>query len=637
MVKKISLIFLAVIFFVITLSLVICSYFLTDFKDENVKLDDKVARQVIKTAFESTIDNVLESATSYGYILDIDPSAQFNEVETLITFKEIVKNSPAYSDVIVAALDGRTFAASSKGWTPNFNAKSLKRNWFTKIAEENEESNLTPPYLNNENKYVMTVSAPIIKKGEKVGVIALDINLSILMPQNGIDFVITSKDGTVFAVDKGSDDLIGKNVYEMRPLYKNATNYPRLIENSDSKYIYSISRMKLEYDLFAYVFTNQNQTIKNAAYIKNGLFTLLSALGLLLTLTLYFVVKLELAHIPSLVTQISNMSKGDFSEVNIPKTNNEIDSVSSSLESLQNKMNSVINTTQTSTDSLFKNQEQALNISINNVSRSKSELENIEQIVMAMSEMSVTADEIAANAQKAELETSSMLTLSTESLKTMKLSTGIVTQVSKSVKDSASIFQELKSLSDNISSVVDIIGNISDQTNLLALNAAIEAARAGQFGRGFAVVADEVRALAVKTQESTANIQKIISTLQDGAMRAVESMNSNLQSVSSLSNTSDQIEKAFNDISSKVSLLSDINSSVATASEKQSIVNQEIARKMEAIKKTVDHNLMGFNHSIDSNNEMKDLIKTLKDEQSFFKIQNKNKVHKNEIPPKQTT
>jgi methyl-accepting chemotaxis protein len=79
----------------------------------------------------------------------------------------------------------------------------------------------------------------------------------------------------------------------------------------------------------------------------------------------------------------------------------------------------------------------------------------------------------------------------------------------------------LKERSDQISTVLKVINEISTQTNLLALNAAIEAAQAGDAGRGFAVVAEEIRKLADSTRTSTFEINKLIDDVKSDTLRAV--------------------------------------------------------------------------------------------------------------------
>lgn len=158
-----------------------------------------------------------------------------------------------------------------------------------------------------------------------------------------------------------------------------------------------------------------------------------------------------------------------------------------------------------------------------------------------------------------------------------------IEELKQEVKAAAGAIDAVAKDTENIGMVLEVIASIAEQTNLLALNAAIEAARAGEQGRGFAVVADEVRTLATRTQDSTAEINTIIKKLQSRSRDAVAAMVQGVdhceESVRRVHAVNDSLLK----IADMIDQIDGMAAQVATASEEQSAVTNEMAAKVKAI------------------------------------------------------
>jgi methyl-accepting chemotaxis protein len=228
----------------------------------------------------------------------------------------------------------------------------------------------------------------------------------------------------------------------------------------------------------------------------------------------------------------------------------------------------------------------------------------IEQAATAVNQMTAAVEEVASNAaatSQASRESDRIAQHGREQVHQTVLS---IESLAEDVTTNVAQVEDLAQKVYGITTVLDVIRAIAEQTNLLALNAAIEAARAGEAGRGFAVVADEVRALAHRTQQSTREIEQMITGIQQGTELAVSSMQQSNTRARSTLEAAKAAGVALEDIASAFTVINERNIVIASASEEQAAVAREVDRNLMNIRDLAQQSSAGANQTSAASQEL---------------------------------
>jgi len=267
---------------------------------------------------------------------------------------------------------------------------------------------------------------------------------------------------------------------------------------------------------------------------------------------------------------------------------NEIGQINESVKSLQARLLTVIGTFVTTGNQLSEVASSLSDSSSQSVYGLRKQSEQTDMVASAMNEMTATVQDVARNAAHTAEAVDQAHQEASEGQNQINRTHEAITALAAQLDQTAHAIESLKDQGTAIENVVKLISGIADQTNLLALNAAIEAARAGEYGRGFAVVADEVRALAAKTQGSTVDIRDMIEKLRGGIESTVKVVHAGHQQMESVKEQAAATEMALGQIATAITQIGDMSTQIATATEEQSMVAEEMNRNVHTISRQTE-------------------------------------------------
>lgn len=589
----------------------------------------KQVYEVIKNTAENTSKDVDQwMALEKNSLSKIANNIIFNnnfEYDYLFNYLKAETDNKPGAEYYIAFEDNTLIAGS--GWVPPEGYVATERDWY-KNAVSSGQLVISDPYVDAKTGgIVITISMPILKDGNILGVLSCDMPVNYILEK--ISQVDISENSYAFLID-GNGNILTHENEEYKPTAEGYTNIADIMDGKLQSFISSEDidledRVLTDYDGVnrVFLFGDTQETnwkigmaisaddtldVLNNAIIYTSLAGVIMILiAVLVSLYIGNSISKPILNCTKIAESISNLDFTDNISKNDLKRKDEVGTMLRSYQLLIGKLRKFVDELK---DSIKMNQEvysktieklDYLLEQADNYSATTEELSaGMEEITATTSSVSQSSNEIdealAAFAEKVEkgANTSAEISLRAEKLNTQLAESKNETVIMyKNAKEQIEEAIEASKNVDKINILSNAILEITEQTNLLALNAAIEAARAGEAGRGFSVVADEIRKLAESSQKTVGEIKAITNTIINSVGLLVDNIN-NLSNFleKNVINNYDMFVEAVEQYNEDGALLNSILSDLSANSQQLTASVSQMAISISEISKTIDESTL---------------------------------------------
>ena len=473
--------------------------------------------------------------------------------------------------------------------------------------------------LTSDGRLVNLVAFPIYDRSDLVGVGVYEKGL------DGVAEKIKSANGRDIQFRIASGETVASTTDDFpsfTPRQSDMQNYEEVSLQDNIVGIGTLPLSTREGQFVGYMISMEDIT-ENAlsqSRLKTISYTIAVVMLGLLMLGVLFYMKIALRPLDMGVRHMERIASGDLSQEISCNRNDEFKRLLGAMQRMNHDLSGLVGKVATTSDSLVKTVDEVNNSSELTNSAVENQKQELELLATSLTQMTASATHVTENINYLASSATDSMTATEEGNRIVKESVQSIGTLTEKIRKGSDVIQALVEESQQIGVVLEVIKSIAEQTNLLALNAAIEAARAGEQGRGFAVVADEVRTLAGRTQDSTKEIEQIISALQAGVNEAVDVMAVSVAHAEESSQQAATIGETLDSVQNQIQRINELGSQVSVAANQQRATTEEMSQNIQRISRSADETSVQSNTTSAVVKDLNGLSKLLSEEMDRFKV-----------------